>query len=435
VSSPSFLFEDYADIVGSYVARGDIPHSQEGFARPIGSFWTPNSIDNSTRERCHARKAYYDPVQKRPNLHLLPNTHVDEIIFKKGNKLAANGVKITSNTDSKKASVYAKKEVIMAAGSVFTPHLLMLSGIGPKDVLSAANVKVKKDLPAVGSNFQDHPALYMTFELSNQTVPNLDMLLGPTPDPEYGARVAEEYYANRTGPYTTTRGNALLFMPLKYFSNKYKEITALFMEQNATDYLPESYSKNKALLKGFLKQRDILKKLYLSEDSAAGECTISPSGQTATAMQKPLSRGALTLNTTHPTANPIVVRNAFQNPVDMMVLAELTRWNRAHWTKSPVLQRYAPVELVPGPQYQTDAEIMDAGIKSGALNPTFAHPSGACPMMPEELGGCVDSKLRVYGVENLRIVDASIMPLIPAAHLQATVYAVAEKAADIIKGR
>lgn len=427
------MFEDYADIVGSYVARDDIPHSKEGFSKPIGIFWTPNSIDNTTKERCHARKAYYDPVISRANLHLLPNTHVDKITFKKGKKLVANGVQITSNDDHSTTFIYAKKEVIMAAGSVFTPHILMLSGIGPKDVLSAANVEIKKDLAAVGSNFQDHPAMYMSFELSNQSIPNQDMLLSPTPNLEFDAISAEEYFTNRTGPYTIARGNALLFLPLKYFSEKYKEITAMFAQQNPTDYLPERYAKNKALLKGFLKQREILHKRYLSDDSAAGECTMSPSGQTATAMQKPLSRGAITLNTTHPTANPVVVRNAFQNPIDMTVFGELIRWNRAHWTRSPVLKRFSPVELVPGAQYETDDEIMDAGIKSAALNPSFAHASGACPMMPEKLGGCVDTKLRVYGVKNLRVVDASIMPLIPAAHLQATVYAVAEKAADIIK--
>lgn len=100
-----------------------------------------------------------------------------------------------------------------------------------------------------------------------------------------------------------------------------------------------------------------------------------------------------------------------------------------------MLRRLAPVEIVPGAQYQTDDEIFEASIKATSLEPSYAHPSGSCALMPEELGGCVDSQLEVYGVGNLRVVDASIIPLIPAAHLQATMYAVAEKAADIIKGR
>jgi choline dehydrogenase-like flavoprotein len=204
--------------------------------------------------------------------------------------------------------------------------------------------------------------------------------------------------------------------------------------QNATAYLPARYSQNEALLNGYLAQRKILVDHYLSDDAAVGEYPIQPWGRATTAIQKPLSRGTLVLNATDPGAVPIVVRNAFQNPVDKMVLGELVRWNREHWTRALQLQRYAPVETVPGAQYQTDQEIFDGSIKAAALDPTYAHSSGGCALMPEDMGGCVDGQLRVYGVEKLRVVDASIIPLIPAAHLRATMYAVAEKAADIIKG-
>ena len=177
VSVPSFQCDDYKNIMGSFLAE-DIPQTAEGFSRPLGTFWTPNTIDASTKERCHARFAYYDPVKARTNLHLLTNTHVDEISFESGKKLVARGVKITKNRDKSTSSLYARKEVILAAGGVSTPHLLMLSGIGPKDVLSSASIAVKKDLPAVESNFQDHQALYMRYQLSNQSIPNPDMLVG-----------------------------------------------------------------------------------------------------------------------------------------------------------------------------------------------------------------------------------------------------------------
>jgi choline dehydrogenase-like flavoprotein len=432
VSIPTYQYEDYTSIMGSFVSRDDIPHSVEGFAKPLGTFWTPNSIDNSTKERCHARKAYYDPISSRENLRLITNTHVDEVIFKQGEKVVASGVKMTSNIDGTQASVYAAKEVILAAGGVFTPHLLMLSGIGPRDVLSSANISVRKELPAVGSNFQDHQALYMRFNLSDQSIPNPDMLV-TTPDKEFNATSAELYAASRTGPWTFGRGNAALFLAFKDFSSRYKNITAVVANQNATTYLPARYSQNGALLKGYLAQRKILVDHYLSDDAALGEYPIQPWGRATTAIQKPLSRGTLVLNATNPAAMPIVVRNAFQNPVDKMVLGELVRWNRNHWTKAPLLKRYAPVETVPGAQYQTDEEIFAASIKAAALDPTYAHSSGGCALMPEDLGGCVDAQLKVYGVGNLRVVDASIIPLIPAAHLQATMYAVAEKAADIIK--
>jgi choline dehydrogenase-like flavoprotein len=419
--------------MSSFVARDDIPHSIEGFARPIGIFWTPNSIDNSTKERCHARKAYYDPISSRDNLHLLTNTHVDEVIFEQDEKLVANGVKLTSTIDSTKASVHAAKEVILAAGGVFTPHLLMLSGIGPKDILTNANISIKKELTAVGSNFQDHQALYMRFNLSNQSIPNPDMLV-TTPDKAFNTTARDLYDSDRTGPWTFGRGNAALFLSFKDFSRRYKNITAIAARQDAAAYLPARYSSHETLLKGYLSQREILINHYLGDDAALGEYPIQPWGRATTAIQKPLSRGTLVLNETNPASMPIVVRNAFQNPVDKMVLGELVRWNREHWTKASQLQRYAPVEIVPGAEYQTDDEIFDASIKAAALVPTYAHSSGGCSLMPESFGGCVDAKLKVYGVENLRVVDASIIPLIPAAHLQATMYAVAEKAADIIKG-
>lgn len=117
------------------------------------------------------------------------------------------------------------------------------------------------------------------------------------------------------------------------------------------------------------------------------------------------------------------------------MLLEALRWMRRHW-KNPILARYSPIESVPGEAAQTDDEIISALLANeGALTPTFAHQVGTCSILPEKYGGCVDSDLTVYGTKKLSIVDASIIPLIPAAHLQATMYAIAEKAADLIKER
>jgi choline dehydrogenase-like flavoprotein len=101
----------------------------------------------------------------------------------------------------------------------------------------------------------------------------------------------------------------------------------------------------------------------------------------------------------------------------------------------PVLDRFQNSELVPGSQYSTDDDIFNALLAQGSLSPTLAHSSGSCLMMPENAGGCVNDKLMVYGTQHLSIIDASIIPLIPACHLQATMYGVAEKAADVIKAR
>lgn len=166
----------------------------------MGAFWQPNDIDNKAT-RCHALAAYYLPVQSRPNLTLLTGTKVTQILIESTNgSLLATGVQMLSNSTS--AKVYASKEVILAAGGVFTPHLLMLSGIGPKDVLTAANITVKKDMPAVGSNLQDHVPLAMIFSLSNVAFPNPTSI---NSNASFNASAAAQYAKDRSGPYTCPR--------------------------------------------------------------------------------------------------------------------------------------------------------------------------------------------------------------------------------------
>lgn len=242
----------------------------------------------------------------------------------------------------------------------------------------------------------------------------------------------EEYIKYKTGPYSAGKANGLVFMALKHFDPAFN--VSKIRSQVAAHFLPERYAQDKALLAGFVKQRDILAKQFSGTATAVGEIVIQPWGFSGIANNKPLSRGTITLNNTHPEAYPIVQWNTFQNPIDADIMVALTRYNRKHWA-SEALAKYQPVETSPGPQYQSDAEIIQGGIESGSLQPSFAHPSGGCSMMPEELGGCVSEDLLVYGVQQLSVIDASIIPLIPAAHLQATMYAIAEKAADIIKQR
>lgn len=145
VSIPDYQFPDMKTIYHSW-DDVNIPHPKEGFNEPVGVYWSPNSINKKTATRSTSRTAYYDPIVSRQNLKLLSNTHVDDITFEKNaaGRLVANGVKYTPRDTNEQVQVLAAKEVILAAGGVFTPHLLMYSGIGPKDVLEAANITVKK---------------------------------------------------------------------------------------------------------------------------------------------------------------------------------------------------------------------------------------------------------------------------------------------------
>jgi choline dehydrogenase-like flavoprotein len=428
ISIPSFQYPDMKPIFDAWRVE-NISFPREGFAAPVGAYWMPNDIDNATATRSNAHVTYYVPVQSRPNLVLLTNTKVNRILF--DDDLAATGVQIVSHADNSVTKVYANTEVILAAGGVFTPHLLMLSGIGPKDVLAAANITVKKDTPSVGSNFQDHVPLAMVFNLSNVAFPNPNTI--PT-NASFNASAAAQYSKDRSGPYSLGRADGVAFLTFQQFSSRYQNITAQISEQDPTQFLPERYGKNSALLAGYKKQREIIIDRYLGNEAAVSQFPIQPWGHSTVSVQKPLSRGTITLNTTDPEAVPVVFWNALSNPIDKAMLCELVRWNRVHWARKE-LARYSPVEITPGPQYQSDDEILEVAIKVGSIIPTIAHMSGGCSMMPEELGGCVSDKLLVYGVQKLSVVDASILPMIPAANLQATMYAVSEKAADIIKNR
>ncbi|KAJ4345054.1 hypothetical protein N0V95_005963 [Ascochyta clinopodiicola] len=430
-SFPNFEYPDMTAIWASWKAAG-VPLPQEhALGGATGAYWTPSSLQPTTQTRSHARNAYYDPVKSRSNLVLLTGNTVNEIIFTPRvlDRYTAKGVQYKSRVDGSVRQVYARREVILAAGAVFTPQLLQLSGIGPENILKTAGVKVKKSMPAVGANMQDHPNAQMLYELQNMAFPN--PLSGQ--DPAYNASAWAEYQANRTGSITQAHGSSLAFLSLPSITKKWSSIVRTVRSQRPRDFLPSVYD-DEALLKGFARQRDVIANLHSRSDAAVGEFPMVPFGSAVSALQRPLSRGTVTLNPRDRYGNPVVQWNTFQNPVDKQIMAEMVRWTRQHWSR-PELSRFSPLELSPGVQAQSDDEIMESLIQQSALQASFAHMSGSCSMMPETLGGCVGSDLKVYGVDHLSIVDASIIPLIPATHLQATMYAVAEKAADLIKAR
>ncbi|KAI8935443.1 hypothetical protein NX059_008017 [Plenodomus lindquistii] len=430
-SFPNFEYPDTKDIWASYKAEGVFLPKEHASGTATGAHWIPTALQPKTQTRSHARNAYYDPVKSRSNYFLVTGKTVNEILFSQGllSGYTAKGVQYKSRADGSVGQVFARREVILAAGSIFTPQLLQLSGIGPKNVLLAAGVKIKKEMAAVGANMQDHPNANMYFDLKNLTTPN--PLSGL--DPAFNASAWAQYESDRTGPITQAHGNSLAFLDLQTISSKWNEIIQTVKSQRSRDYLPAIYDDS-ALLRGFTKQRDIIANLHASKDAAVAEFPMIAFGLAIGALQRPLSRGTVTLDPSNKYGNPIVQWNTFQNPVDRQILAEMIRWIRRLWAR-PELSKFSPVELCPGAQAQTDDEIINDLIQQNSLQASFAHMSGSCAMMPEYLGGCVGSDLTVYGVKSLSIVDGSIIPLIPATHLQSTMYAVAEKAADLIKAR
>ncbi|KAF2647419.1 GMC oxidoreductase [Lophiostoma macrostomum CBS 122681] len=408
-----------------------VKEQQEGAGGDAyGVFWFPSSQDPKTQTRSYGRTGHYDPVADRSNYHLLVGHKVTEVILgasdSDNSAFQARGVKIVS-VDGKNASsfdVFSKQEVILAAGTIHTPGILQRSGIGPADVLKAANITTKVELPGVGQNLQDHALGNLFYNMTNNTLPGpIDMYMNRTLMEE----AQRQYSQNHTGPLTLSGGNSGAFLPLSTITNTSSAIISALTAQSPSSYLPNS--THPTVLEGYSRQLDALKDLLSSNAAAVFEYPIG-SGALISFL-KPLSRGTVNIDPTDPLAGPLVNYRTFTNPLDLTLYQHGVKMFRRYYT-TPTAQTLGPVELIPGAAVQTDEDWMKWLPKS--ISPSFYHPVGTAALGPKSRGGVVGPDLRVYGVGRLRVVDASVMPLIPGTHTSSTVYAVAEKAADLIIG-
>jgi choline dehydrogenase-like flavoprotein len=377
---------------------------------------------------------------------------VQKILIQEGK---AVGAQFIDRNSSHVNTIYANKEVILAAGSTHSPQILQLSGVGPKKLLAALGLEQQVDLPGVGQNFQDHPTLYMAFEckamnflavlgpsgisslvgsanrvliVQSQPIPNVDML---STNQTYAADELALYWAKRQGPYTIVNqgGNTVAFLPLPDITLEYQSIIDLANSEAATSV----YSTNDAsVLAGYEKQRSMILDLYASTLSPVQETGWNGGDVMPVTLIKPLSRGSVVINSTDVLTQPLVDWGALTDPVDLETLIVALRINRALIASAP-MQELTPLELSPGANVTSDEELRTA--LRELIKQTYSHPCCTCPMMPRELGGVVGPDLLVYGIANLSVVDASIMPMIPGTHLSATVYAVAEKVSLCIYDR
>lgn len=252
-------------------------------------------------------------------------------------------------------------------------------------------------------------------------------------DPAFFDAAWDEYETNRTGPLTHAWGNRIVFASLQDLDPDYEAIAEFLGEQDPLTHLPPIYAENEWLLRGYLRQRAVMQEQFRSPNAGVVEITFGGSGAVLGALQKPLSRGTIHINSTNPDPSiaPLIDFNTNANPLDMR-LAVRAIGKARQFMASESVAPLRPVEIVPGPGTEDDAAI-EATLRDWLLEPSFDHPVGTAAMMPRTWGGVVDTVLRVYGVDGLWVVDASVMPILPAAHTQSTVYAVAEYAADMIK--
>lgn len=349
-------------------------------------------------------------------------------------------LKFAASSQAAVQSVKAKREVIVAAGALHSPQLLQVSGIGDPALLSSIGVPTVVDLPAVGQSLHDHVfvmavnacklsvCLYRYNELIrsevNTTVELASIL---TSNATFAAEARAQYDTDSRGPYTTPTADFLLFLPLSTYTNTTAAIHAAALAADASLSLPSDAPAEVAA--GYSASYDLLNSKLLADDAGLLEI-IWFDGAMFLGLQHPYSRGSVKAPSKSTFDAPVADAGFLRNPLDTVLLREAVRFSR-QLVAQPSIQELNPFEAVPGANVTSDADI-DAHVKSSAS--TLWHPAGSCKMGKREEGGVVDGELKVYGIKGLRVVDASVVPILPAAHTMTTVYAVAERAADIIKG-
>jgi choline dehydrogenase-like flavoprotein len=217
-------------------------------------------------------------------------------------------------------------------------------------------------------------------------------------------------------------GSTVAFLPLQNITKDYQEITTAASSIDLSALHPSNIDPT--ILAGYQVQSAILLDLFNSPHAAVEEVAWGGGNTVCIAMIRPFSRGTIAINTTDPTKPPKYDFGTFVHPTDLDVAVKALKRVR-EWIASEPMQEIGAAEKSPGLNASSEQEIA-AAIRRLATS-SWQHPTSSCSMLKRELGGVVDSELRVYGVDGLRIVDASIFPMAIAGHTSSTVYAVAEK--------
>jgi choline dehydrogenase len=337
--------------------------------------------------RCSSSRAYLRPAAGRANLAVLTRRIVTGIVVRDG---VAQGITVSGKGGER--TITCDREVIVCAGAMNTPKLLMLSGIGPANELRRHNIAVIAAVEAVGANLQNHPGVDIQFGTAHEDslISELGML--------GRARIGAEYVLRRQGLGTTNFFETGAFL---------KTLDDLTHPNIQYEFLP------------------------LTRQLRRGKLVPVPGFQFWMDLARPVSRGAVTLRSADPTDHPSVIFNHLQDPQDLSDLVDGVRLARETLVRQPAWQKFRPVELTPGPDCTSVAEI-GAFVRSAVG--TSYHPSGTCRMGTDE-ASVVDEHGRVRAVGRLRIADASIMPNVITGNINAPVMMMAEKIADHVRGR
>lgn len=389
-----------------------------------GAMYQPSSIDPDKWVRSYSANAYL-PIAGS-NLKLLTESRVAKVeLTRVKGGLKATGVKLTNGT-----VISAKQEVILSAGAIHTPGLLELSGIGKSNILKRAGVNQLLNLPGVGENLQDHVRVQASYQLRSD-ITSFDILRF---NQSYAAEQLALYHQGKEGLYDYT-GSAYSFTNWEQTAglNVSNHLFSLAKQAAAEDGSPVDRLK----LKWFL-DPDVPQLEVIFSDGYTGVKGYPPAGSDLygesfftliCGLMHPFSRGNVHITSKDIEDAPLIDPNYLSHEYDVESLVQSIKFARKIAKTSP-LQDLWVSEYEPGlEEAQTDEELRDYVLNTAL---TIFHPVGTAAMLPADKNGVVDNHLKVYGTENLRIVDASIMPVLISAHIATAVYGIAEIGADFI---
>ncbi|KAL8819731.1 MAG: hypothetical protein Q9223_001888 [Gallowayella weberi] len=376
----------------------------------LGSAYVLGTIDPARATRSSSESSFLNETLAHTTLRVYNNTLAKKLLF---TGHTAKGVLVGSErTHAGDYVLSARREVIVSAGAFQSPQLLMVSGIGPRKTLEGLGITVLKNLPGVGQNLWDHAFYGTSFRVN---VPTGSAGLNSE---AVAAAAVDAYVRNATGPLSVS-GTMVLGWENLPADNRSALSTTAWESLNKTfpadwphlEFLPSS---------GALGDQSN----FRAQDPKDGFNYAS----IATALVAPLSRGNVSINSTSMADPPLINPNWITHPTDIELAIAAFKRQRQVWAALRNLT--IGEEQIPGPAVQSDADILKFIRRT--LAPVW-HAAATCKMGQESDGmAVIDSKARVFGVRGLRVVDASSFPFLPPGHPQATIYALAEKIADVM---
>ncbi|XP_070500739.1 glucose dehydrogenase [FAD, quinone] [Chironomus tepperi] len=410
VSSINFKSQAARAFVAAGIESG-YPYVDYNGPSQVGYSFLQASIENGLRKSTNA--AYLHPIKFRRNLHVRKNSIVTKLLMDDNNNVY--GVEFYTN--KKYYKVNATKEVLLSAGALNSPQIMMLSGIGPSKHLKAVGITPKVNL-AVGYNLIDHTAPGALTYVVNSTALNVQNILD--------LNIIDEYFNELDGPMSSAGGvESIAFLETEksYDKDGYPDLEFL--------QLGGSVSADPVFKRNFGIRDDVYNEMFAGlERSETSTFMVFPM------VMRPKSRGRIKLRSSNPFDAPVIMPNYFSDQYDVDIsvrgirkLIELSKTNALRKIDAKFLS--TPVPGCKHLTYDSD-EYWDCYTRHFTF--TIYHHCGTAKMGPRsDKRAVVDSTLKVYGVKGLRVVDASIMPDIVTGHTNAPVIMIAEKAADLIK--